>query len=71
MHIVKLIEESLNDTEKRIYNKLKEIRQILSENENENLLSMCIYKNGDIAVNNTYWELPEEKQIDFYIEQEA
>lgn len=28
-------------------------------------LSLCIHSDGVISFNNTYWELPDEKQINF------
>lgn len=55
MHI-KFSEEALTKTEKRIYNKLKEIRQILAENTNEHYLSIVIGEDG-------------AKGIDFYIKE--
>ena len=69
MHTIKFSEEALTKTEKRIYNKLKEIRQILAENENEHFLSIIIGEDGAISATNTYWKLPENKRIDFYIKE--
>lgn len=70
MHTIKFSEEALTKTEKRIYNKLKEIRQILAEDKNKHYLSIVIGENGSISANNEYWNLPKNKGIDFYISEE-
>lgn len=69
MHCPKFSEGELTNTEKKIYNKLKEIRQILAENKNEHYLSIVIGEDGDISANNEYWKLPKNKGIDFYIKE--
>ena len=58
----------------RIYTLMREIRdtiQQLDPDAADLYLSLAICSNGDIIFNNTYWELPEDKQINFNEERDA
>lgn len=57
----------MTEVEKQILEHLKAIRDILEQNGGVQYLSMFISDNGIITANNEYWELPEEKKIDFFV----
>lgn len=57
----------MTEVEKQILEHLKAIRGILEQNGGVQYLSMTIYDDGVIHVNNAFWELPEEKKIDFFV----
>ena len=53
----------------RIYTLMREIRDTIRNMDPElevPYLSLTIQRNGSITFNNTYWELPEHKQINFH-----
>ena len=55
----------------RIYTLMREIRdtmQQLDPDAEDHYLSCTIQSNGAITFNNTYWELPEVKAINFHEE---
>ena len=51
-----------------IYKHMKAIRKIARDycSEDDRYLSLLIGRKGRISFNNTYWELPEDKQIEFW-----
>ena len=52
----------------KIYTLIREIRdtiQQLDPDAEDRYLSLAIHSDGTISFNNTYWELPEDKQINF------
>ena len=54
---------------KRIYSLMREIRdtmQQLDPDAEDRYLVLAIQSNGSITFNNTYWDLPEDKAINFH-----
>lgn len=52
----------------KIYTLMREIRDTIQQLDPDAVdlyLSLAIHSDGTISFNNTYWELPEEKQINF------
>ena len=62
---------NVKDVEREIYKHMKEIRRLHREVcTSDDYLSLCVSRDGEIWFNNSYWELPEEEQIDFYEQEE-
>ena len=58
--------------EQAIYEHMKAIKGIVMEYAPEDIyISLSVNSDGTIFFNNTYWELPEEQQIDFMEQQEV
>ena len=53
--------------EQAIYEHMKAIKEIVTEYAPEDIyISLCVHSDdGSISFNNAYWELTEEKRIDF------
>ena len=55
------------EAERKIYEHMKEIRRLHREVcKSDDYLSLCISHEGVISFSNSYWELPEEEQINFF-----
>ena len=58
--------------EQEIYEHMKAIKEIVKEYAPDDIyISLSVTSDGTIFFNNTYWELPEEQQINFAEQEEV
>ena len=58
------------EAEQKIYEHMKEIRKIHRQVcKSDDYISLVVLSNGAISFYNTWWELPEEEKISFYMKE--